>query len=118
MSKTMLITGTSSGYGKATTEHFLRGGWNVVATMRGPDPDIFDAPINRLRVFPLDVTSEQNIAALLESGELRPLPLLQGRRRSSSLVMYINEERLPGNSAITALAQMFIERVAAWEMRG
>lgn len=61
---------------------------------------------------------EQNIAALLESGELRPLPLLQGRRRSSSLVMYINEERLPGNSAITALAQMFIERVAAWEMRG
>jgi hypothetical protein len=32
--------------------------------------------------------------------------------------MYINEERLPGNSAITALAQMFIERVAAWEMRG
>jgi hypothetical protein len=26
--------------------------------------------------------------------------------------MYINEERLPGNSAITALAQMFIERVA------
>ena len=61
---------------------------------------------------------EQNIAALLESGELRPLPLLQGRRRNSSLVMYINEERLPGNSAITALAQMFIERVAAWEMRG
>lgn len=55
---------------------------------------------------------EQNIAALLESGELRPLPLLQGRRRSSSLVMHMNEERLPGNHAIAALAQMFIERVA------
>lgn len=55
---------------------------------------------------------EQNIAGLLKSGELRPLPLLQGRRRSSSLVMYINEERLPGNSAIAVLAQMFVERVA------
>lgn len=59
---------------------------------------------------------EQNIAGLLESGELRPLPLLQGRRRSSTLVMYINEERLPGNSAIAELAQMFMERVAAWEV--
>ena len=55
---------------------------------------------------------EQNIAGLLKSGELRPLPLLQGRRRSSTLVMYINEERLPGNSAIAELAQMFVERVA------
>ena len=60
---------------------------------------------------------EQNIASLLKSGELRPLPLLQGRRRSSTLVMYINEERLPGNSAIAELAQMFVERVAAWEVR-
>ena len=37
MTKTILITGTSSGYGKATAEHFLSGGWNVVATMRRPD---------------------------------------------------------------------------------
>lgn len=60
---------------------------------------------------------EQNIAGLLKSGELRPLPLLQGRRRSSTLVMYINEERLPGNSTIAELAQMFMERVAQ-ERRG
>jgi len=55
---------------------------------------------------------ELNIAALLESGELRPLPLLQGRRRSTSLMLRINEERLPGNSAIAALAELFIERIA------
>ncbi|MGP4128567.1 LysR family transcriptional regulator [Pantoea tagorei] len=55
---------------------------------------------------------EMNIAALLESGELRPLPLLQGRRRSTSLMLRINEERLPGNSAISTLAALFIERVA------
>ena len=56
---------------------------------------------------------EKNIAALLESGELRPLPLLQGRRRSTSLMLRINEERLPGNAAIAVLAQMFIDQVAA-----
>ncbi|WP_033790852.1 LysR family transcriptional regulator [Pantoea septica] len=55
---------------------------------------------------------ELNIAPLLESGELRPLPLLQGRRRSTSLMLRINEERLPGNGAISALADLFIERLA------
>jgi len=55
---------------------------------------------------------ELNIEPLLKSGELRPLPLLQGRRRSTSLMLRINEERLPGNRAISALAELFIERVA------
>lgn len=31
----------ASGYGKATAELFLERGWNVVATMRQPKPDIF-----------------------------------------------------------------------------
>ena len=30
MTRTVLITGTSSGYGKATAELFLQRGWNVV----------------------------------------------------------------------------------------
>lgn len=67
MSKTILITGTSSGYGKATVEHFLRCGWNVIASMRRPGPEIFEAPTDRLRVMPLDVTCEQSIAALIDA---------------------------------------------------
>lgn len=54
---------------------------------------------------------EWNIAPLLESGELRPLPLLQGKRRATSLILRINEERLAGNGAISDLAEMFMERV-------
>ncbi len=41
MTKTVLITGASSGYGKATADLFLERGWNVVATMRRPDAGYF-----------------------------------------------------------------------------
>lgn len=67
MTKTILITGTSSGYGKATVEHFLARGWNVIATMRRPETAEFAAPTERLRVLPLDVTDERSIAALIEA---------------------------------------------------
>jgi len=61
MNKTVLITGTSSGYGKATAQLFLDRGWNVVATMRQPKPDIFGPQDERLKVFPLDVTDSDNV---------------------------------------------------------
>lgn len=67
MTRTILITGTSSGYGKATAELFLSRGWNVVATMRRPDPATFDLQSERLRVLPLDVTNADSIAELIES---------------------------------------------------
>ncbi|EHH06037.1 dehydrogenase [Agrobacterium tumefaciens CCNWGS0286] len=67
MTKTILITGTSSGYGKATAEFFLSRGWNVVATMRRPDPDRFGGNNDRLRVLPLDVTDGQSVAALIDA---------------------------------------------------
>jgi NAD(P)-dependent dehydrogenase (short-subunit alcohol dehydrogenase family) len=66
MTKTILITGTSSGYGKATAEHFLSQGWNVGATMRRPDPSLFTES-DRLRVLPLDVTNADSIASLFTS---------------------------------------------------
>ena len=39
MSKTILITGASSGIGKTTAEYFQEKGWNVVATMRSPEKE-------------------------------------------------------------------------------
>jgi NAD(P)-dependent dehydrogenase (short-subunit alcohol dehydrogenase family) len=62
MNQTVLITGTSSGYGKATAELFLDRGWNVVATMRQPKPDIFNSQSDRLKVLPLDVTNSDSVS--------------------------------------------------------
>lgn len=67
MTKTILITGTSSGYGKVIAEHFLAQGWNVIATMRRPGAADFAGDTSRLRVLPLDVTDEASISALVET---------------------------------------------------
>jgi len=64
--KTVLITGCSSGYGLEIARHFHAQGWNVVATMRTPRPELLPRS-ERLRVVPLDVTQEESIAAALEA---------------------------------------------------
>lgn len=64
--KTVLITGCSSGYGLETARHFHAQGWNVIATMRTPRQDILP-PDERFRVLALDVTQPESIAAALDS---------------------------------------------------
>ena len=64
--QTILITGTSSGYGLETARHFLANGWNVVAAMRTPKPDILPRS-GRLRILPLDVTRDESIAAVRDA---------------------------------------------------
>jgi len=71
--KTVLITGCSSGYGLETARHFHARGWQVLATMRTPRPDLLpDSP--RMRVLALDVTQAGSIAAALEAAG--PIDLL------------------------------------------
>lgn len=57
---TVLITGCSSGYGRATALHFLDRGWNVIATQRATTSALPET--DRLRVLPLDVTDRGSIA--------------------------------------------------------
>ncbi len=52
--QTILITGASSGYGLETARHFLANGWNVIAAMRTPNPDVLPRS-EYLRILPLDV---------------------------------------------------------------
>jgi NAD(P)-dependent dehydrogenase (short-subunit alcohol dehydrogenase family) len=68
VTKSVLITGTSSGFGKTTAQYFLNQGWNVVATMRQPDPGLFNAPEKRLRVLRLDVTDLTSLNKAVADG--------------------------------------------------
>jgi NAD(P)-dependent dehydrogenase (short-subunit alcohol dehydrogenase family) len=66
--KTALITGCSSGYGRATALYLFERGWNVVATMRTPD-NAKDLPASdRLRVLALDVTHRDSIGQAVRDG--------------------------------------------------
>lgn len=64
--KTVLITGTSSGYGRETALHFHSQGWNVIATMRKRRPGVLPES-DRLRIVELDVTKAETITAALEA---------------------------------------------------
>ncbi|MFE7975913.1 SDR family oxidoreductase [Streptomyces shenzhenensis] len=64
--KTVLITGTSSGYGRETARHFHAQGWRVIATMRTPRAGLLPES-DRLRVVELDVTEPESITAVFEA---------------------------------------------------
>lgn len=64
--KTVLITGTSSGYGRETARYFHSQGWNVIATMRTPRADGLPES-DRLRVIELDVTKPESITGAFEA---------------------------------------------------
>jgi len=62
MKKTVLITGSSSGIGKAAAQYFLEKGWNVAATMRKPEAEKDLRESDHLRLIRLDVQDEASIS--------------------------------------------------------
>lgn len=64
---TILITGASSGIGRATAQRFQSEGWNVIATMR--DPAASDlADLDDVLVTRLDVTDSVSIKEAVAAG--------------------------------------------------
>lgn len=63
----ILITGASSGIGKAVALRFHAEGWNVIATMRDPSGSDL-AERDNLLVTRLDVTDPASIAAAVAAG--------------------------------------------------
>ena len=99
-SKAVLITGCSSGIGRATAEHLAEHGWTVYATARRPD-SIADLAAKGCKLLALDVTDEAsmqqavsaveqaegavgvlvNNAGYSQSGTVEEVPLEQVRRQ-------------------------------------
>ena len=65
--KTILITGTSSGIGRATVRHFSTNGWRVVATMRNPDKETEMQHWPNVVLKSLDVTNQESIDRAISS---------------------------------------------------
>lgn len=61
MNKIVLITGASSGIGKAAALHFAKMGWNVAATMRSPEKETSLHKHLNIKLFQLDVTDDASI---------------------------------------------------------
>ncbi len=66
MTQTILITGASSGIGKATAKLFHEKGWNVVATMRTPEKEEELKTLDNVLVTRLDVTDGESIGTAVK----------------------------------------------------
>ncbi|MCK9874527.1 SDR family oxidoreductase [Frankia sp. Ag45/Mut15] len=68
MTQTTLITGSSSGIGKATAKHFHARGWNVIATMRTPEAETELTRLDNVLVTRLDVLDPTSISSAVDAG--------------------------------------------------
>ncbi len=66
MTKTIFITGASSGIGRATAQYFADKGWQVAASMRHPESDVHLKQHPNIRLFRLDVTDNASIHDAIE----------------------------------------------------
>lgn len=68
MKKTVLITGTSTGFGKESTKLFQKKGWNVIATMRSPEKEEELIKLENVLVTRLDVQDNTSIRKAIKEG--------------------------------------------------
>lgn len=66
--KTILITGSSTGIGRATAKKFQQEGWNIIATMRTPEKEEELNTLDNVLVTRLDVQDGDSIKAALDAG--------------------------------------------------
>ncbi|TNF41674.1 MAG: SDR family oxidoreductase [Cytophagales bacterium] len=68
MKKAILVTGASSGIGRATAKLFQTKGWNVVATMRSPEKETELSVLENTLVTKLDVLELDTIKSAIKAG--------------------------------------------------
>ena len=77
MTKTIFITGASTGLGRATALLFAGKGWKVIATMRTPEKEAELTNVAGITVLKLDVTVPAQIAAAAKAAlALGPVDVL------------------------------------------
>ncbi len=77
MSKTIFITGASSGLGKATAKLFSLKGWTVIAAMRQPEKETELTQLPNIHLLKLDISNKKQIAEVAaEAEKIGPIDVL------------------------------------------
>lgn len=71
MTKTLFVTGSSSGIGKATVLRLHESGWNVIASMRTPEKASWVPKSDRFITPVLDVTDPESIRRVIGESVVR-----------------------------------------------
>lgn len=68
MNKTIFITGTNSGFGKAMVELFAANGWYVAATVRNKNehPQLFNE-FKNVKLYSLEITNYEQVASVAKA---------------------------------------------------
>ena len=99
VSKAVLITGCSSGIGKATAERLSSVGWKVYATARDPEA-IASLERNGCQLIPLDVTDEDSMCSAVEEVE----------RREGAVGVLVNNAGYSQSGAVEAVPMEKVRR--------
>ena len=120
MPKTMLITGASSGIGRATARLFADKGWNVVATMRDPAKGA-DLASGTVAVTRLDVQDGETIEAAVDLALARfgSIDLLVNNAGYGQLGLFeaMSEEKIEEQFAVNVFGVMDVTRAVLPHMR-
>ena len=100
MKKTVLITGTSSGIGKATVLEFAKMGWNVIATQRHPEHELDFKKLPNIKIYALDVTNLESIQQTMS----------QAQKDFGKIDVVINNAGYGVDGAFEAMSDEIIEK--------
>jgi NAD(P)-dependent dehydrogenase (short-subunit alcohol dehydrogenase family) len=98
--KTVLITGTSSGIGKATVLTFAEMGWNVIATQRNPENETDFSKFPNVKMYSLDVTDLESIK----------LTMSQAQKEFGKIDVIINNAGYGVDGVFEAMSDEIIEK--------
>ena len=103
MKKTLLITGASSGIGKAAARRFQAEGWNVIATMRSPERETELTEQSGVLVTRLDVLDVGSITTGVVAA-VRRSPASRARQQDRRADHRLRGHRPPGVAAYVGQA--------------
>lgn len=98
--KSVVITGSSSGIGKAAALYFQKQGWSVAATMRSPEKERELSKLPNVKLYALDVTNTGSIEQALQNIQ----------KDFSKIDVVVNNAGFGADGVFESMSDEFIEK--------